>query len=131
MPIPQDLSTAVENPTEGSSDNGDPPITETRPGRAPRGEGGLEDSTVVFHTARAPGGLDVLSVVKRLGQRGWAPRILSALPAGAGPDRARIDTDGQRQADVSAEQPSPGEGAWFPAPDADPGRSRDPGSSPP
>src|SRR6266480_4435394 len=35
-------------------------------------------------------------------------------------------TDGQRQANVSAEQPSPREGARIPAPDADPGRARDP-----
>src|SRR5512133_3696233 len=78
MPIPQDLSTTVENPTEGSSDNGDA----TR-SRAP-GEGGLEDSTAVFHTARVALGLDVLSVVKTLGQRGWTARILPARPASAG-----------------------------------------------
>src|SRR5436189_6080947 len=58
-----------------------PPTTETRPGYAPRGEGGLEDSTAVFHTARVRRGLDVLSVVKSLGQRGWTPRILPARPA--------------------------------------------------
>src|SRR5439155_24976125 len=48
------------------------------------GEGGLEDSTVVFHTARATGGLDVLSVVKSFGQRGCSPRILPARPARTG-----------------------------------------------
>src|SRR5439155_9158045 len=78
MPIPQNLSTTVENPTGGSSDSGDAARS-----RAP-GEGGLEDSTVVFHTARATGGLDVLSVVKSFGQRGCSPRILPARPARTG-----------------------------------------------
>src|SRR2546426_7863794 len=113
MPIPQDLSTTVENPTEGSSDSGDASRS-----RAP-GEGGLEDSTVIFHTAREAGGLDVLSVVKSLGQRGWSPRILPARPARADLRSSEDLLDGQKQADGSAEQPSPREGAWFPAPYAD------------
>src|SRR6266576_5419795 len=91
MPIPQNLSTTVENPTEGSSDNG------TRPGHAPRGEGGLEDSTAVFHTARVRRGLDVLSVVKSLGQRGWTPRILPARRREPG-SRSSEDRYGWRKA---------------------------------
>src|SRR6266480_20690 len=84
MPIPQNLSTTVENPTEGLSDS-----EGAARSRAP-GEGGLEDSTVVFHAARSSRGLDVLSVVKRLGQRGCAPRILSARSAKPVSHRARI-----------------------------------------
>src|SRR5438093_4336717 len=121
MPIPQDLSTTVENPTE----KGFPSMSAARP-RAPGGKR-QDDSTRFFHTARRREGLDALSVVKSLGQRPSRPRILTARPAVAGRSRRRGSSDhGQGQADVSTEQPPPGEGARVPAPDALPSRPGDP-----
>jgi hypothetical protein len=63
MPIPQDLSTTVENPMG----KGFLSMSAAR-SRAPGGKR-LDDSTRFFHTARRRRGLDVLSVVKGLGQR--------------------------------------------------------------
>src|SRR5262249_11561533 len=113
MPIPQDLSTTVENPTG----KGFPSMSAARS----RAAGGTrqDDSTRFFHIARRYTGLDALSVVKRFGQRRSPPRILTARPAVAGrsPRRGSSD-DGQGQADVSAEQPPPLQGARLPPPDA-------------
>ena len=100
------------------------------PVRAPGGRR-AEDSTAVFHTARVRRGLDALSVVKSLGQRGWRPVY---CPLGRREPGSRSSEDrhhGQRQTDVPAEQPPPREGARFPSPDADPRRSLDPGGSTP
>src|SRR6266496_4204313 len=106
MPIPQDLSTTVENPTG----KGFPSMSAAR-SRAPGGKR-LDASTRFFHTARRLGGLDALSVVKTLGQRRSAPRILTDRPADVGRSVERGSSDhGQREADVPTEQPSSREGA--------------------
>src|SRR5436189_4244912 len=85
MPIPQNLSTTVENPTGKGF-----PSVERGPVLALRGESGVDDSTPFFHTARRREGLDVLSVVKGLGQRRCPARILPRAGDAGPPSRTRI-----------------------------------------
>src|SRR5207248_5434795 len=95
------------------------PTARGRPGLAPRGKAGWKIARR-FYTPHARRGVLTFFLLSRGLASEDARPVYSPLdrrePVS---DRARISTDGQGQADVPAEQPSPREGARFPAPDAD------------
>jgi hypothetical protein len=118
MPIPQDLSTMVEN-LQGRVFRNDP-----RAKARSQGGSGADVSTVVFHTSPDGPGLGTLSLVKGRALRESADRIL--VDAAPTPALARVRAHGQGQADISTEQPPPREDPWLPRPDANAGGTGDP-----
>src|SRR5262245_38164878 len=122
MPIPQNLSTTVENP----SGKGFPAV-----GRGPVSRsGGKAGWTIArgFSTPHAGGVVLTFFLLSRGLASVDARSVYSRVdrPSPVHPTRTRNLHDGQGQADVPTEQPPPREGARLPAPDADQGRSRDP-----